>query len=330
MDPLDRLFLLHRLFQSRRTPVSLDDICAELECARATAKRYIARLRDLLGAPIENVRGKGYRYAPGARFELPGLWFRPEELAALIALLRLVDEVSAPLAEALAPVAEHVERLLARYRMEHLRGRLRELTPARRARQSAALPVVCAALAQRRRLAFTYRARGDGKKEPTSREVSPQRLVLYRGNWYLDAWCHLRHDYRTFALDRMQDARIGELPAEMHALAEVEKALDGGYGIFAGEARHWAVLRVVPERAEWIADECWHPRQKGRWLPDGSYELRVPFSDPTELVLDICRYGPDVEVLAPDFLRELVAERHAKAAAIYARGKGSGFEPKGE
>ena len=31
----------------------------------------------------------------------------------------------------------------------------------------------------------------------TDREVSPQRIVFYRGNWYLDAWCHLRQDLRS-------------------------------------------------------------------------------------------------------------------------------------
>jgi predicted DNA-binding transcriptional regulator YafY len=36
---------------------------------------------------------------------------------------------------------------------------------------------------------------------PTEREVSPQRLVHYRDNWYLDAWCHLREDVRSFSID---------------------------------------------------------------------------------------------------------------------------------
>jgi hypothetical protein len=33
-----------------------------------------------------------------------------------------------------------------------------------------------------------------------------------------------------------------------------------------------------------FADEQWHPQQAGRFLEDGRYELKVPYSDPRELI----------------------------------------------
>jgi len=66
-----------------------------------------------------------------------------------------------------------------------------------------------------------------------------------------------------------------------------------------------------------VADERWHPQQQGRFLPDGSYQLEIPYHRADELILDILRYGPDVEVLAPPELRQEVAERLQRAAAIY-------------
>ncbi len=77
------------------------------------------------------------------------------------------------------------------------------------------------------------------------------------------------------------------------------------------------MLRFARERARWIADEEWHPQQQQRWLPDGRLELEFPFGDPTELVLDILRYGPDVEVMAPESLREMVKNRLRQALASY-------------
>ena len=61
-----------------------------------------------------------------------------------------------------------------------------------------------------------------------------------------------------------------------------------------------------PQAARWVADEQWHPQQQGSVLSDGSYELRIPYSDPRELIMDILKYGPDVEVIAPSNLCELV------------------------
>lgn len=95
-----------------------------------------------------------------------------------------------------------------------------------------------------------------------------------------------------------------------------------GYGLFAGPAAAEAVLHFSPYAARWVAEEQWHPNQQGRWLEDGGYELRLPYSDPTELVMDVLRYGPDVEVVAPAELREQVRERLARALAQYQTAEG--------
>ena len=41
-----------------------------------------------------------------------------------------------------------------------------------------------------------------GTDESNEREISPQRLVHYRDNWYLDAWCHLREGLRCSRSNR--------------------------------------------------------------------------------------------------------------------------------
>jgi len=66
-------------------------------------------------------------------------------------------------------------------------------------------------------------------------------------------------------------------------------------------------------RARWVADEQWHPRQTGR----GRYELQVPYSDPCELVMDILKFGADVEVVAPVELRAAVVRQLQVALGQY-------------
>ena len=83
---------------------------------------------------------------------------------------------------------------------------------------------------------------------------------------------------------------------------QLNKLLTRSYGIFSGSPKYTAVLRFAPEAAKWVADEQWHPEQRQTILQDGGLELRVPYNDPTELLMDIRKHGPNVEVLAPTAL----------------------------
>ena len=78
-----------------------------------------------------------------------------------------------------------------------------------------------------------------------------------------------------------------------------------------------ATLNFTPERARWVAHERWHPKQESRVLKDGSYELKVPFSDDRELIMDVLKYGSDCEVVSPKPLREKVEAELARAGMRY-------------
>jgi predicted DNA-binding transcriptional regulator YafY len=77
------------------------------------------------------------------------------------------------------------------------------------------------------------------------------------------------------------------------------------------------VLHFNAQAAPWASREEWHAEQQGRWLDDGGYELRLPYVDPTELVMDVLRQGEQVRVVAPATLVQAVRERLQAAAALY-------------
>jgi proteasome accessory factor C len=66
-----------------------------------------------------------------------------------------------------------------------------------------------------------------------------------------------------------------------------------------------------------VADESWHPEQKGRYLEDGRYELRIPYRDSRELVMDIMRHGAHVQVVEPVDLWNEVKQQLEAAARQY-------------
>ena len=322
MDRFDRIFELNRILQGARHPVSRKRLEDELECSRATVKRIIEDMRLYLNAPIVYDREhNGYRYdqSEGAMYELPGLWFNASELHALLTVQQLLADVQPGLLEPmLKPLQQRIDALLELQRTgsEGLQGRIRMLQMAARYNTEQgghAFQTVAGALAGRRRLRMRYYSRW--RESRAERDVSPQRLVHYRDNWYLDGWCHLREGLRTFAIDAIESAETLDEPALDVDAAALDSHFASSYGIFAGTPEHEAVLRFSATRARYVASERWHRDQQGRLLDDGRYELRVPYSNPAELIMDILKFGPEVEVVAPVELRETVAGRLRDALA---------------
>lgn len=102
------------------------------------------------------------------------------------------------------------------------------------------------------------------RDETTTREVSPQRLVHYRDNWYLDTYDHMRKGLRTFSLDCIREVRLMAIQARNIPEQKLNRELGRSYGIFAGKPTQTAVLRFTAFRARWVAREQWHPEQRGK------------------------------------------------------------------
>jgi len=315
MKSFEHVYRLHRMLKAARYPVPFERVQAELECSRATTKRVIAYVRDFLGAPIESSREpRGYRYTDAA-YELPGVWFTAEELQGLLTLQQLLATFQPGLLdELLTPMKTRIDQILkAQGLSADNAGRVRLLRAAARA-PGRHFTTIASSVLQRRRLHIEYEARSTG--QVTEREISPQRLTHYRDNWYLDAWCHRSAGLRTFALDCIRGADLLDQPAQDVSETQLNVDLGSSYGIFSGAPTATAVLRFTPERARWVAEERWHPQQQG-WFDGEHYFLEIPYSDDRELVLDILRHGPEVEVLRPKSLRAKVLDQLLHAAAQY-------------
>ncbi len=323
MDRTERFYRIDQLLNDKKiVPFSL--LVEKLEVSRATIKRDLEYMRNRLNAPIVWDREEGgYRFAGreggAAQYELPGLWFSAQEVHALLTMQHLLMGLDTG-----GLLGPHIAPLLARLRAllgttddttEEIHKRIRILGMASRRMALDHFAVVGSALLRRKRLLISHYVRA--RDETIEREVSPQRLVHYRDNWYLDAWCHLRNDLRSFAVDAIRRAEIIEQPARNVPEKTLDSVLGAGYGIFSGRKVAWAKLRFTPERARWVSLELWHPKQKARFEKDGSYLLEVPFSDSRELAMDILKQGAGVEVLAPATLRREVAAQLKAALDRY-------------
>ena len=316
MDRTERFYRIERLLRERKV-VPRHVFLDVLEVSLATFKRDLEYLRERLEVPIEwNADKGGYELGSDRKVELPGLWFNDSEIQALLVMDAMLADLSPGLLEGhVAPLRARLEMLLEEGQVapDEVRKRVRVLRQAARALPAGVFEVVAAATLKRRRLSIAYAARSTA--EATERVVSPQRLVHYRDNWYLDAWCHLRDGLRKFSVDAISSPVLLDEKAKAVDMKAVERELDRGYGVFAGRNVDWATLRFTPARARWVAHERWHAAQRGRVEPAGAYVLEVPFSDTRELMMDILKYGADVEVLGPPSLRAAVAQEVRRMAA---------------
>lgn len=320
----ERFYRINQLLANRRV-VPTATFLEELDVSLATFKRDITYMRDRLHAPIEFDRELGgYRLGKagvGPAYHLPGLWFDGQQTRALLTMKTLLQQLDPGgwLADEVQPLLSQVETLLDTPDTAH-QGypRLRILRGAHRPTDPKHFSTVAFAVLRRRPLSLSFLVPGDS--EPTSQRVSPQRLVMYRDNWYLDVWVDAIARIRRHDLHALMDATIEQGECQDISESELDAVLGRGYGMVTDtDARiTLAVLLFRGESTRRVSTEIWHPLQQGEWLANQVYKLTLPVLDERELLADILRHGADIEVLEPPALRNRVQTMLSDAQGIYA------------
>lgn len=331
MSQTERLYRIVRMLEDARQPVPLARFLDELEVSRATFKRDLDYLRDRLGAPIAWQRAEGG--APGGyrldgprddaadRYGIRGMWFNPSEIYALLMMQQLAAGMEpGVLSQQISGLMTRIALMLGTAADDpaEVSRRVRILHSANRRSAPPCFDTVAQATMKRRRLEVDYHTRSRGTT--SQREVSPQQLLHYRENWYLLAWCHKARGLRTFALDAMLDARASTDAADEVSPDVLQNAVGMVFGIITGPGRKLAELRFSADVAPWVGKEIWHPEQRMHEEKNGGILLEVPYSDPREILMEILRHGPDVEVLGPAELRDEARTRLARALERYRNG----------
>ena len=323
MDRFDRIYHLHGLLSNRHTPLPLEQIKQQLECSKSTATRLVETLRDDLNAPLEyNREANGYFYnqkSPNKPYELPGLWFNAEELHGLLICQQILQKISPGiLSEQIESLQQRINTMLSKENSPQavIAEKIQFPPIGRRLKDDSYFKRIATALFSNQQIHIHYQARGQNI-EHSDRTLSAQKLIYYRDNWYLAAYCHSKNDLRIFSVDRVHSAQILDKAAKHIANNQLQDFIQSSYGIFAGKAQHTAVLEFTKSRANWVADEYWHAEQQGEWLKNGDYQLSIPFSDSRELMMDILKHGAEVKVISPPFLQTLLKDEIEKMQKNY-------------
>lgn len=154
----------------------------------------------------------GYRIVTA---DLPGLWLSASELQSMVLLIGMLENLDASL---INRELSAVKRLIGKnlnkrgVQFQDISTRIKVLPLASVHVDDSVFAKIGQALITRHCINIGYT---DYQNRQTQRTVSPQTLVYYRDNWYLDAWCHKRKELRVFLLARVSRCEVSEHhPAE--------------------------------------------------------------------------------------------------------------------
>jgi predicted DNA-binding transcriptional regulator YafY len=323
MSDMERLHRIKYMIQQRKC-VPREDFLSELEVSPATFKRDLEYLRSRMQASIVYDRFLGgYKFEDSStveRIEMPGLWFSEKEATALVLMQHLLSSLDQGglIGPHIEPLTAIIDGILGQSETsaKELRKRIKVVGLGSRKNSIENFSEIGASLLKRNRLDISYYSKG--KDELTEREISPQRLIYYRENWYLDGFCHLRNDLRSFAVDGIRKAVLSNAKAQEISDKECQEHFAQSYGIFSGKATQRAKLRFTPEHARWVAGERWHGQQVGSFDKEGYFNLEFDYNQDPELIMDILKHGSGVEVIGPAGLKSKVKAELSKAFKNYA------------
>lgn len=315
MATTDQVQRLHGLFKKHPEGLNLMTLAAELAASPSVVKEALQQLTEQHQAPLSyNSDTRLYAYLTEAleAFELPGVSLSATELRGMVAVVNLLNDLNpGHSSDELNQLQRQIETLVATHGLtiDDLGQRIRLLSPTKRQINNHIYQQVSEAIFARKKLNIKYAASNQSLSE---RAVSPQTLVYYRDQWYLDAWCHKRQQLRTFMLSRINSAYQLNDTAREFSREELEQHFHNNYGIFSGGETQIAELRFMPGAAHLIAQQQWHPDAKGQWRGD-EYHLNLPYNDDRELLRDLLSYAPYVIINDPEELKNAYKKRLQEA-----------------
>jgi proteasome accessory factor B len=155
---------------------------------------------------------------------------------------------------------------------------------------------------------FTVRIfhRSPQREKAIEREVNPYKLWYVNNGLYLVGHDHREDDLRTFAVDRIQSAKLTNRRFEIPPDFNFEEFQKTAFNVIWGEPQE-VKIRFSPSQAPYIRERTWHPSQKIETEQDGSIILTLHVADLDEAKRWLIGFGAEAEVLQPRELRDVVA-----------------------
>ncbi len=146
-------------------------------------------------------------------------------------------------------------------------------------------------------IGFTY---FNSSGEKSSRKIEPIKLIFKVHAWYLQGFCLTKNEYRTFKISRMSNIEITQeffTDRMSEGLSVDEKEQN---------SQKWinVQLQIAPQGAYRVFDEF--DENEITRNQDGSFMVTTSLPESEWLFHYILSFGTDIEVLAPQNIRQMI------------------------
>jgi predicted DNA-binding transcriptional regulator YafY len=311
------LLRLAEMAGARHAGVALQDVVETFACDYRTAQRMLRALEDVFPGVVthQDASRRKFWRLPGRTAQIvfaQGL--REPELTALEIAIRHADR------EGAAEDAGHLRRLRDRLiaAMPAFDARRAETDaeallvahgfasrPGPRVRSAPGLlETIAEALKAPFRLAFDYPAGGAGMR---ARLVEPYGLLLGTRRYLVAREVDGDGRWRHFRLDRIAEARATGASFARDPGFDLEAHAARAFGSYHDDREYGEVIWRFSAAAASVAREfVFHPRQEMTEGPDGTLTVRFHAAGHLEMAWHLYQWGAEVEILAPERLRQMV------------------------
>ncbi len=314
---------------ARRYGATLDELSRDLEVHARTIRRDLAVL-GRVGFVLERDRDPDsreirVRIPPGLRER--NIPFTLGELLSLHFASRMMRGLSGtPMKEGIDTALQRIEMALPVHALEHVeRARIALLAKPMPGkpyqRHARTIETLQQAVAERRKVEVGYRAYG---RRSTDRHVyRPYLMTWCDGALYAMGWSELREGMRTFAIDRVMDARLREEHFDLPAGFDPDAYVRECFGIYRdpnATQAHRVLVEFAREAAQRVREREWHPTQRLKSLAGGRVLLEMRVVGLEDVMRWILGFGALARVREPAELVERVSRELHHAASAYPAG----------
>lgn len=295
MNRIDRLFAILLALQKQKRLRS-QDLAEQFEVSKRTIYRDVLALNES-GVPIVSLPGEGYELLEG--YYLPPLNFSDSEAVALILGTQLLkqqaagsvtigaqlalDKIAAALPKSVRARVEALTSIISFFAM-HDRFNL----------DDPRLLTLQGAIQGQRIVHLRYH--GFERDAATERVVEPYRLFYVEGIWYVEGYCRLRQDMRTFRISRVEKLAPG---TATFVKREYERKRPDG--------RIVVQIRFDEQIARWVRERQHYAFQEEHpAVRQGSAIMTYQVQKIADIMPWALSWGAGAEVLAPPELRDAI------------------------
>ncbi|MDZ7265030.1 MAG: transcriptional regulator [candidate division KSB1 bacterium] len=312
---MPRMHFIDQKIRNRSYP-NCASLAREYEVSEKTIQRDIECMRNL-GAPIAFDRRQNGYYYSDATYYLPALPLTEREALLFVINERILSQYQqAPYYAELKQAIEKILQFLPDdLDLEHRGDFISFQAPPQTPVQQQKFDQLQEAICDERQIRIQYYTQH--RNEVTDRTVDPYLIHCHQGNWYLIAHCHVRNEIRIFALNRILAIELTDRYFSKPADFSIEAYLKDSFNIIRGGETYHVALKFSPYQARWIREKQWHQSQKLTELDDGGVLLEMDVKGLSDVKRWVLQYGAEVEVLAPEVLREDVLREIGRMGELY-------------